>query len=74
VAKPQQSAQAKPADTRCDIAINDVAINGLTPATKTIQAFALAVAQMSRRALDRTTQHFAKRIPWKRLRRSRWNS
>ncbi|MGH6848694.1 MAG: phasin family protein [Methylocella sp.] len=57
MAKPQQSAQAKPADTRCDIAINDVAINGLTPATKTIQAFALAIAQMSRRALDRTTQH-----------------
>ena len=35
----QRSAQAKPADTYIDGPINDVAINGITPATKTIQAF-----------------------------------
>jgi hypothetical protein len=56
----EQSAQAKPADTRIDAAINDVAHNGMTATTKTIQAFALAIAQMSRQALDRTTQHIEK--------------
>ena len=49
----EQSAQAKLADTRID----DVAINGITPATKTIQAFALTITQMSRQSLERTTQH-----------------
>ena len=53
----EQSAQAKPARTRSDGAIVDVAFNGITPATKTIEAFALAIAQMSRQALDRTTHH-----------------
>jgi hypothetical protein len=53
----EQSAQAKPARTRSDGAIVDVAFNGITPATKTIEDFAHAVAQMSRQALERTTQH-----------------
>ena len=44
--------QAKPAATH-----GDGATNGITPATKTIEAFAHAIAQMSRQALDRTTQH-----------------
>jgi phasin family protein len=51
------SAQAKPAATRGDGAIGDGAFNGITPATKTIEAFAHAIAQMSRQALDHTTQH-----------------
>jgi hypothetical protein len=49
----EPSAQAKLADTRID----NVAINGITPATKTIQAFALTITQMSRQSLERTTQH-----------------
>jgi phasin family protein len=54
----ERSAQAKPAATRGDNgAIGDGAFNGTTPATKTIEAFAHAIAQMSRQALDRTTQH-----------------
>ena len=52
----EQSAQAKSADPRID----DIAINGMTATTKTIQAFALATTQMSRQALDRTTQHIEK--------------
>lgn len=48
----ERSAQAKPAATH-----GDGAINGITPATKTIEAFAHAIAQMSRQALDRATQH-----------------
>jgi hypothetical protein len=54
--KMEQSARAKPADTRID----DIAINGITPATKTIQAFALTITQMSRQSLERTTQHIEK--------------
>ena len=58
----ERSAQAKPAATRGDGAIGDGAIgdgafNGITPATKTIEVFAHAIAQMSRQALDHTTQH-----------------
>jgi hypothetical protein len=53
----EQSTQAKPADARIEGVISDVAINGMTATTKTIQAFALAIAQMSRQALDRTTEH-----------------
>ena len=49
----EQSAHAKSADSRID----DIAINGITPATKTIQAFALTITQMSRQSLERTTQH-----------------
>ena len=53
----ERSAQAKPPRTHGDGAIVDGAFNGITPATKTIEAFAHAIAQMSRQALDRTTQH-----------------
>jgi phasin family protein len=53
----ERSAQAKPAATRGDGAIGDGAFNGITPATKTIEVFAHAIAQMSRQALDHTTQH-----------------
>jgi hypothetical protein len=53
----ERSAQAKPAPTRGEGAICDGAFNGITPATKTIEAFAHAIAQMSWQALDRTTQH-----------------
>jgi hypothetical protein len=63
--KMEKSAQAKPAATRMngaahDAAINGVAINGLTPAIETIQAFAREIAQMSGQALDHSTQHIEK--------------
>ena len=54
----ERSAQAT--DTPFDAAINDIPINGMTPATKTIQAFALAITQMSRQSLERTTEHMEK--------------
>jgi hypothetical protein len=53
----RQRARTKPADTRIDGAINDVAIKGMTPAVETIQAFAREIAQMSGQALVRTNQH-----------------
>ena len=53
----EQSTQANPADTCIDGATNDVAINGMAPAIKTMQAFALEIAQMSRQADVRTNQH-----------------
>ncbi len=56
MAQLHQSAQAKPADRRID----DIAINGITPVTKTIQAFALTITQMSRQSLERTTKHIEK--------------
>ena len=71
------SAQANPADAYSDGVINDVAINGMTATTKTIQAFALAIAQMSRQGLDRTTWHIEKLRKvhaLEEVRRSRWIS
>jgi hypothetical protein len=53
----RQSAQAKPAGTRTNGAINGSAIKEMAPAIETIQAFARETAQMSRQALDRTNQH-----------------
>ncbi len=53
----EQSAQANPAGTGIDGAINDVAINGMTATTKPSQAFAREIAQLSRQALDQTTRH-----------------
>jgi hypothetical protein len=52
----EQSAHAEPADGRID----DIAINGITPATKTIHALALMITQISRQSLERTTQHIEK--------------
>lgn len=52
----EQSAHAEPVDGRID----DIAINGITPATKTIQALALTITQISRQSLERTTQHIEK--------------
>jgi hypothetical protein len=54
------SAQFKPADTRGDGPTNDVALEGLTPAVETIQAFAREIAQMSEEALVRTKGHIEK--------------
>jgi hypothetical protein len=56
----KQSAPAKPADTRIEGAINDVAIKGMIPAVETIQAFAREIAQMSGQALARTNWHIEK--------------
>ena len=57
----EQSAQSKPAGTRSDGAsIDDVAIEGLTPAIETIQVFAREIAQMSWKARVRTDQHIEK--------------
>jgi hypothetical protein len=56
----EQSAPAKPADTRIEGAINDVAIKGMIPAVETIQAFAREIAQMSGQALARTNWHIEK--------------
>ncbi|MGH6800105.1 MAG: phasin family protein [Methylocella sp.] len=66
----EKSAQAKPAATRMngathDVAINGVAINGTTPAIKTIQAFAREIGQMSGEAIVRSNRHV------KKLRRAR---
>ncbi len=60
MAQLQRRAQAKPADTRIEGATNDIAINGMTPAIKTIQAFAREIAQKSGQALVRTNQHIEK--------------
>ncbi|MGH6838182.1 MAG: phasin family protein [Methylocella sp.] len=61
----EKSAQAKPAATRMnggthDVAINGVAINGTTPAIKTIHAFAGEIGQMSRQAEVSANQHIEK--------------
>ena len=56
----EQSAPAKPADTRIEGAANDVAMKGMTPAVETIQAFAREIAQMSGQALVRTNWHIEK--------------
>jgi len=53
-------AEQKPADTRIEGATNDIAIKGMTPAIKTIQAFAREIAQMSGQALVRTNWHIEK--------------
>jgi hypothetical protein len=53
-------AEQIPADTRIEGATNDVAIEGITPAVETIQAFAREIAQMSGQALVRTNQHIEK--------------
>jgi len=53
----EHRAQAKPAGKRINGATNDVALEGLTPAVETIQAFAREIAQTSKQALDRTTRH-----------------
>jgi hypothetical protein len=53
-------AEQKPADTRIEGAANDVAMKGMTPAIKTIQAFAREIAQMSGQALVRTNWHIEK--------------
>ncbi len=53
-------AEQIPADTRIEGATNDVAIEGMTPAVETIQAFAREIAQMSGQALVRTNQHIEK--------------
>ena len=53
-------AEQIPADTRIEGATNDVAIEGITSAVETIQAFAREIAQMSGQALVRTNQHIEK--------------
>ena len=53
----QQSARAKPADTRINGAIDNGAINRMAPAIKTIQAYASDIGQMSREADVRAKQH-----------------
>jgi phasin family protein len=52
----EQSAQAKPADTRIDGATNGVAIEGMTLAVETIEAFAREIAEMTWQAVDRADQ------------------
>ncbi|MGQ0444884.1 MAG: phasin family protein [Beijerinckiaceae bacterium] len=52
-----QSARAKPAGPRIDGLVNDLALEGLTPAIDTIQAFVREIAQMSEQAFVRTTGH-----------------
>ena len=53
-------AQFKPADTRGDGPINDVAIKGMTATIDTLQAFAREIAELSEQALVRTTGHIEK--------------
>ena len=55
-----QRARAKPADTRSDGPINDVAIKEMPATIETIQVFAREIAQMSGQALVRTNQHIEK--------------
>jgi hypothetical protein len=56
----EQRARSKPADTRSDGPINDVAIKEMTATIETIQAFAREIAQMSGQAVVRTNQHVEK--------------
>jgi hypothetical protein len=56
----KQSAQAKPADTPIDGATNGVAIEGMTLAVETIEAFAREIAEMTWQAVDRADQHIEK--------------
>jgi hypothetical protein len=50
----------KPAVLTSASATNDVALEGMTPAVETIQAFARETAQMSEQALVRIDQHIEK--------------
>jgi hypothetical protein len=43
----EQSARAKPAGTLINGAVNDIALEEMTPAVETIQAFAREIAQIS---------------------------
>jgi hypothetical protein len=56
----EQSARAKPAGTLINGAVNDIALEEMTPAVETIQAFAREIAQMSEQALGRANQHVEK--------------
>ena len=53
----EHRAKSKPGDSAIGGPINDVALEGLTPAVEAIQAFAREIAQTSEQALDRTTRH-----------------
>ncbi|MGS0740160.1 hypothetical protein ACVBEG_27470 [Pseudomonas sp. GG8] len=53
-------AKTKPADTRINGEANDAAINGMTPAIETIEAFAREIALMAWQALVRANQHTEK--------------
>jgi hypothetical protein len=53
-------AEQKPADTRIEGVANDAAINGMTPAIETIEAFTREIALMAWQGLVRANQHIEK--------------